>query len=56
MTLEFAEADILAWFLNERRKEFIKCAQGFDDYSDLEAEYMLEDIRQKVVEEMFRSM
>jgi hypothetical protein len=54
MRLDPYEADILCMFLNEHRKEFVKCCQGFDDYDDKEAEEMLEGIREKLICEMFR--
>ena len=51
--LDFYEADVLGVFLQQHRKEFVRCAQDFDDYTDTEAGKMLDKISAKVTREMF---
>ena len=56
MKLDFYEADVLGVFLQQHRKEFIRCAQEFDDYTDAEAGKMLDKISAKVTREMFANV
>jgi hypothetical protein len=56
MKLDFYTADILCHFLNEvgTRREFIRCAQEFDDYTEGEVDEMLMKLNEQLIKEMYR--
>ena len=56
MKLTFHEADILAWFLDEQRQAFAKCAQEFDGYTRRECDEMVDSIREKVLHHLFNDL
>lgn len=53
MKLDFYESDVLAWFLRERKSEFLQCAGDFG-YDEDEAESLRLKICGKVLVEFHR--